>query len=277
MLKSVLVLLDKTPGGEAAQTLALDVARQHDALVTAVSAMNLDALTAPIGFFSESLAYSDIDRDGIMENRRHDLEVLRENFGKECEKAGIKYDMIVSEGAVYTELARAAMSHDLVVLGNDVHFGDIAAQSDTAAVGLLLKNIPRSLLVAPPALPTGQDVIMAFDGSTPAARALQLFVLLGLADDRTVRLVTVHKKHAVAEAIVRDASLFLDRHGIKNSAKIVEGSYAPSEIILAEIKQHDAGMLVMGAFGHRGWREMILGSSTNALLGYAGIPIFVDH
>ncbi|HKJ75329.1 MAG TPA: hypothetical protein VKA19_14535, partial [Alphaproteobacteria bacterium] len=84
MLKSVLVLLDKTPGGEAAQTLALDVAKQHDALVTAVSAMNLDALTAPIGFFSESLAYSDIDRDGIMKNRRHDLEVLRENFGKEC-------------------------------------------------------------------------------------------------------------------------------------------------------------------------------------------------
>lgn len=277
MLKSVLVLLDKTPGGEAAQTLALDIAKQHDALVTAVTALNLDAMTAPFGFFSESLAYSGINRDRVIETRRHDLGVLQENFAKKCSEARVEHDIVESEGAIYTELARAAMSHDLVVLGNDIKFGDIAGQSDTAAVGLLLKNIPRSLLVAPPKLPKGRDIIMAFDGSTPAARALQLFVLLGLADDRTVRIVTIHKKHEIAEAIVRDATLFLDRHHIKNSAKIVEGHQQPSEVILEEIKQHEAGMLVMGAFGHRGWREMILGSSTNALLGYADVPIFVDH
>ena len=36
-------------------------------------------------------------------------------------------------------------------------------------------------------------------------------------------------------------------------------------------------MLVMGAYGHRGWREVLVGSSTNALLGYADVPIFVGH
>ena len=277
MLKSVLVLLDKTPGGEAAQTLALDIAKQHDAVLTAVSAFNLDVMVVPFGFFSESLAYSDIDRDKVVEDRRHDLELLQKNFSRKCAEARVEHDIIESEGGVYNELARAAMSHDLVVLGNDIKFGDIAGQSEEASVGLLLKNVPRPLLVAPPAMPKGTDVVIAFDGSTPAARALQLFALLGLADDRTVRIVTIHKKHRVAEAIVRDATLFLDRHHIKNSAKIVEGSHQPSEIILQEIKQHEAGMLVMGAYGHRGWREMILGSSTNALLGYADIPIFVDH
>jgi len=277
MLKSVLVLLDKTPGGEAAQTLALDIAKQHDALLTGVSAFNLDVLVAPLGFYSESLAYSDIDRDRVVEDRRHDLELLQENFARKCSAARLEHDIVEGKGAIYTELARAAMSHDLVVLGNDIKFGDIAGQSESASVSLLLKNVPRPLLVAPPVLPRGTDVVVAFDGSPPAARALQLFALLGLADDRTVRIVTIHKKHEVAEAIVRDATLFLDRHHIKNSAKIVEGHHQPSEIILREIKQHDAGMLVMGAFGHRGWREMILGSSTNALLGYADVPIFVDH
>ena len=277
MLKSVLVLLDKTPGGEAAQTLALDIAKQHDAVLTAVSAFNLDVLVVPFGFYSESLAYSDIDRDKVVEDRRHDLAVLQKNFSRKCAEARIEHDVIESEGAVYNELARAAMSHDLVVLGNDIKFGDIAGQSESASVGLLLKNVPRPLLVAPPVLPKGTDVIVAFDGSPPAARALQLFALLGLADDRTVRIVTIHKKLQVAEAIVRDATLFLDRHHIKNSAKIVEGHHQPSEIILEEIKQHEAGMLVMGAFGHRGWREVILGSSTNALLGYADVPIFVYH
>ena len=169
------------------------------------------------------------------------------------------------------------MSHDLIVLGNDIRFGHIAGESDNAAVSLLLKNAPRPLLVTPPDLPPGRDVVVGFDGSAPSARALQMFVLLGLADDRTLRIVSIHKKQRIAEAIARDATLYLDRHGIKNSAKVVEGSNPPSDVILDQIRQHEAGMLVMGAFGHSGWREVMLGSSTSALLGYANVPIFVDH
>lgn len=277
MIKSIVVLLDGGPGSESAQHLAIEIGKRHDALVTAVSAMNLDALTVPIGFFSESLAYSDIDRESVAETRRRDLDAARLTFSKACSDAGVRLDMVVSEDSIYSVLARTALSHDLVVLSNDIRFGAIAGQSDTASVGLLLKNIPRPLLVTPPELPRGTDAVVAFDGSAPSARALQMFVLLGLADDRTLRVVTIHKKRRIGEAIARDATLFLDRHGIKNSAKVVEDASVPSDVILEEIRQHDAGMLVMGAFGHRGWREVLLGSSTSALLGYAKVPIFVDH
>jgi nucleotide-binding universal stress UspA family protein len=253
------------------------VAKQQGAMVTAVSALNLESLAVPIGFFSESLAYSEINRDRVIEMRRKDLGEVRDAFVKRCEKAGIDYDLIESGGAVYAEVARAAMSHDLVVLGNDIRFGDIAAQSDFSSVGLLLKHVPRPVLVAPPKLPKGTDVVVAFDGSAPSARALQMFVLLGLADGWTIRIVTVHKKRATGEAIARDAALYLDRHGVKNSAKVVEAGGVPTQIILDEVRRYETGILVMGAFGHRGWREVMLGSSTNALLGYAGVPIFVDH
>jgi len=39
----------------------------------------------------------------------------------------------------------------------------------------------------------------------------------------------------------------------------------------------DAGMIVAGAYGHRGWREWILGSTTERLLETAPIPLFVHH
>ncbi len=277
MLKSVLVLIDKTPGGEAAQRLAVDVAKQQGAMVTAVSALDLDALTVPVGFFSETLAYSDIDRDQVVAARRGDLGEVRDAFVKRCEKAKLDYDVIESEGSVYAELARAAMSHDLVVLGNDLKFGQIAMRGDVSAVGLLLKHVSRPLLVAPPKLPTATDVVIAFDGSAPCARALQIFVLLGLAQGWTNRIVTVAKKRSLGEAIARDATQFLDRHGIRNSAHVVESNDSPTDVILNEVRRHETGMLVMGAYGHRGWREVILGSSTNALLGYADVPVFVDH
>lgn len=277
MLKSVLVLIDKTPGGEAAQRLAVDVAKQHGAVVTAVSALNLDALTVPVGFFSETLAYSDIDRDEVIAARRDDLKQVCDAFVKRCEKAKLDFDVIESEGSVYAGVARAAMSHDLVVLGNDLNFGQVAMQNDASAVGLLLKHVPRPLLVAPPKLPTATDVVIAFDGSAPSARALQMFVLLGLAQGWTNRIVTVAKKRTLGDAIARDATLFLDRHGIRNSAHVIEGGEAPTDAILNEVRRHETGMLVMGAYGHRGWREVILGSSTNALLGYADVPVFVDR
>ena len=68
------------------------------------------------------------------------------------------------------------------------------------------------------------------------------------------------------------------RHGIN-----VETENLPSkggsvgEILLDSVKRYGADMLVMGAYGHTRFREMILGGATRHVLRHADVAVFMSH
>jgi nucleotide-binding universal stress UspA family protein len=49
----------------------------------------------------------------------------------------------------------------------------------------------------------------------------------------------------------------------------------PETVILDFMKQHDAGLLVMGAYGHSRIRHLIVGSTTTTLLRTSPEPVLV--
>lgn len=277
MLRSLLVPLDGSAGGQAARALALDLAKRNGALVTGIGVLDLDALTVPIGFFSESLAYSEIDRSAVIESQEKDLDRLADEFKELCAKEGLRHEVIMRRGSAFTEIARTALIHDLIVIGNDTKFGDVAGRAQNARVSTLLKHNPRAVVATPPSPKDGDDILFAFDGSTPAARAMQMFALLEIGRGLSARVMTIHKKGKVAEAMLNDGIEFLARHEIKATPRVIESNESPITLILDEMKAKAPRMLVMGAFGHGGWREMLLGSATVGLLGFSRAPIFVDH
>ena len=82
-------------------------------------------------------------------------------------------------GVPFEVLSAETSAHDLIVLGKDANF-DIHPKADAEElVADLLKSAGRPLLVVPSVDFSGEDVLVAYDGSPPADRALQLAVLLG--------------------------------------------------------------------------------------------------
>jgi nucleotide-binding universal stress UspA family protein len=46
---------------------------------------------------------------------------------------------------------------------------------------------------------------------------------------------------------------------------------------MAIAEEFGARLIVMGAYGKRGWREFLLGSTTDRLLAHASRPLFIHH
>ena len=108
-------------------------------------------------------------------------------------------------------------------------------------------------------------------------RALQMFCCLGIRKDSNTLVVTIQDTEAAAAALAARGVEFLRNHGLSTSALPLVSNENPASILIETAKAHAAGMIVAGAYGHRGWREWLLGSTTTRLLEESPIPVFVHH
>jgi len=151
------------------------------------------------------------------------------------------------------------------------------AHRPAAAVELLVKNNPRPVIVSPANAPGGRAALVAYDGSIPAMRALQMFALLRVASDNGVTVVSVKERNNEGASTPERAREFLASHGIHAQIESLSTPAPPAEIILTQAQSMQAGLLIMGAYGHRGWREWIMGSTTRTLLERSTMPLFIYH
>jgi nucleotide-binding universal stress UspA family protein len=108
---------------------------------------------------------------------------------------------------------------------------------------------------------------------------LHIFALLGFAQDRAMHVVTAADETDAATETARRASELLARHGALQTRAIGLGDReagTPSETILGLAKSIDADMIVMGAYGRRGIREMF-GSTTRQVLNACPTMLFLHH
>jgi nucleotide-binding universal stress UspA family protein len=70
---------------------------------------------------------------------------------------------------------------------------------------------------------------------------------------------------------------YLRGHGYEVDANPVASRVHPAEVLRIEIADQKIGTLVMGAYGHRGLRELMLGSTTSTLIENPPCALFVYH
>ena len=70
----------------------------------------------------------------------------------------------------------------------------------------------------------------------------------------------------------------LVRHGVKAEVSVLAKSLPRvSDILARQVRDLDADLLVMGAYGHSRFREAILGGATRNMLEQAEVPVFLAH
>ena len=75
-----------------------------------------------------------------------------------------------------------------------------------------------------------------------------------------------------------DFAKYLAWHGVQiNTLAIPLGSVTVGEAILGAAMRESADMLVMGAYGHNRFRELVFGGTTRYLLDEGGLPILMMH
>jgi nucleotide-binding universal stress UspA family protein len=124
------------------------------------------------------------------------------------------------------------------------------------------------------------QIICGYNGSKEAARAIHdALPLLKRAAD--VRLVWVDpsKTHGTAGALPgADMAESLDRHGVKVTVEPMPTSgQDAAEALLTRARDLDAGVIVMGAYGHSRLREYVLGGATRNALSAMSVPLMMSH
>ena len=201
-------------------------------------------------------------------------------FKSAAKKAGIQ-DKAVWETAVGDTaqlLERKGRYADLIIVGQ-------TQQEDTLnnyhrLSDNLVMMAGRPVLVIPDVGigdSIGKKILVAWDGSREAGRAVSdALDILKRADE--VHLFSAGDSKEQADKKLKGLKEYLSNHGIEATEVLgVTGVKEAGEVMLDHVKHADLDMIVMGAYGHSRFREMVLGGATRHVLEHTTVPILMSH
>jgi len=156
------------------------------------------------------------------------------------------------------------------------HAGSFEETETTFEAALMESGRPLFLVPQSTSATIGNSIVIAWDGSAESARAAGAALPL-LSAAETVTIVSVveeGKDIAGTEHLAR----YLSWHGITANTRLVDaGDRSVGEAVLDVAKQESSDLLVMGAYGHNRYRELIFGGTTRHVLEHCALPVLLAH
>ncbi len=171
-------------------------------------------------------------------------------------------------------VARRARFFDLAVLGRSER---VVERPHTDTIEETLVHSGRPVLLAPAKVPDkiGTRITVGWNGSPEAVHALATTLTL-LEKAEAVSVVTIGEAQDDDPAALVD---YLGAHGVTATHRQVlpVKGVGPGEQVLAEARDEGADLLVMGAYGHRAWHELLFGGATRQVIGTSLLPVLLAH
>ncbi|MBD0271601.1 MAG: universal stress protein [Acetobacteraceae bacterium] len=278
-LKDILVHLDGAERSETRLRVAADLARRHEAHLTAVNVIDVvspfvlagDAGGAVLAELMEGMR-----RDALAEASR-----VEAAFRERLRLDGIAGGWRLVEGIARTQVALHARYADLVVVGQEESNAGDPPVSAVAEHALFASG--RPVLVVPAAgrpETVGRRVLVGWNASREAARAVNdALPVIARAEATTVLAADPrHGSRGHGEEPGADIALHLARHGLKVGVdRIAAGDIDVADLLLNRAAELSADLLVVGAYGHSRLREVVLGGVTRTLLRQTTVPVLMSH
>ncbi|MGZ5916313.1 MAG: hypothetical protein ACXWJ4_03170 [Methyloceanibacter sp.] len=89
---------------------------------------------------------------------------------------------------------------------------------------------------------------------------------LALRHDRLIQIVSIDSDAGLASQRAGRAAKYVRTHGYQVNEIPIASSARPAQALRSEIANRRIRTAIMGAYGHRGLRERLFGSTTSALV-----------
>jgi nucleotide-binding universal stress UspA family protein len=280
-LRDVLVFLDSLPASEERLRLAIRIARDHGAHLSAIFVRrDQEVLAAPGAAARHGLVTQLMSGAGGTQ-RSADFTDGPEQRLRECLRwcgsDSSWHDVDEHSSASLIAFTRTA---DLIVLGQNSR--DLRPGPPWRPDEILL-NCGCPVLMVPYAgafTELGRRVLVAWDGSREAARALND----ALPVIRSATVVTVMMVRARDKDLRRDREAtqrvirHLARHDIPARADHPRrDGNAVSDMLLSAATDISADLIVAGAYHHSPLREALTGGVSRELLQHMTVPVLMSH
>lgn len=279
MIKSILVALDESPSSESAKQLGVTLARSFKASLFGIGILDEPWISSPEAIPLGGASFKLELDEKLLDEAKHHVHKLEKSFTSFCKSKGVSCSIIDVMGVPSYKIEDFLIEHDVLIIGKDADFHFNPTQETTVSVRQLLKDNPRPVIVTGPHLPhqKSSDVIVAFDGTFAASRALHMALLMDILKEKTVHIASVSETEEEAQDYVNSAAKLCCNHGINTHLHPLVSSEKPAKALLNLIEDIKPSLLVMGVYGHGGLSHFFWGSCSESLLKTTDVPTFFFH
>jgi nucleotide-binding universal stress UspA family protein len=255
MLNSVLLHLEGAAQARPVIRLGVDLARQTEARVRGLTL--LDTRRMVQASHCESAVYALAAQSHQMLSERQQAD-LRADLSQACLAAGIDFDVRRSSGDPLQLLTLEARFHDLMVtsIAPANESSVTRAQWSLSDLIELLDRDVHPLLVAHENQATIRRVLLAYDGTVPAGRAIRSFLTANIFTQADHRLLAIGRTEAQARRHLREMADYCVAHRRPWEAGFVCGKLRRVLTQYAEKWQADLVVLGIGRT-HRLLRRLL--------------------
>lgn len=276
MIRSMLLALAEAPYDAVAKNYAFWLAKKGNSHIHAMAVIDIAAFEAPVLGTADGLMPS-VVAPPVKESQSlvNDLTAIArgrlDQFTAQCASKGVSCSTEVKTGIPGEVISRTGIAHDIVLVSR-TGYNRVANTQETvdALVAPVIRNSVRPVLVAGSEFREGSDIqniLVAYDGSIHAARALRIAAELSARPEAHCTLITVAHSEEAGRDVLAPAEAFLLHHEVEAKKKVIVGS-KPSAVICDLAASGGVDIVIMGAYGHSPIREVLFGSTTERILAH---------
>lgn len=234
-------------------------------------------LTGKIGLDSQEHLLEDLTKIEqqrsklLMEKGKRILETAKERV----QTAGIAEPITTKRHGNITEsLIDLEDNIRVLVLGLEGEHHETTQEKIGSHLEMMIRSIHRPILVVNSEFTPPKTIMLAYDGSEAAEKAVDMVAHSPLYKGLTCHLVSVTKKTDDAKQLLQDASEKL--HAALDLSLVTASLTGQADQELcAYQEEHAIDLTIMGAFSHTRLREMLLGSFTVKMLLHTKKPLLL--
>jgi len=277
VFKSIVVGVDSSEHSLYAQTLAFYLARKLHASVLGLHVVDILSFEGPllndIAAPADVESYLDAPRiRATLTERGHRL---LEDFAAAARREQVGAQTALDFGLVDGQICERSKSADLVVLGHRAGRGADALSTPGGTAASVARKASGTVLICPASARQLRNLVLAFDGSDRACKAMHVAAELASTLDAFLTVLTVSRDAKLGQTRLAQARAYFEPYGLSVEFRHLAGQ-APHEIV-GFIRQNSPDALFIGAYGHNRIVEMMLGSTTEQVLRNASCPLFLSR
>jgi nucleotide-binding universal stress UspA family protein len=278
MYKTILVHVDGSARCAHRIAVATRLALLHDAHLVGTAPTGLSLYVFPVGGFEPGLPAVTFP----IEELRGAADSALDAFEAAARQAGVtKLERRRVDEESGVGISMQARYADVVVISQSAP-NDPLTQLRADFPEYVLLNCARPVLVVPATGIKGvfgKRIGVAWNGRDDAVRAITSAIPLLRAADQVQLLVLNAETEGDLHGEVpgADMALYLARHGVRVDVVAANTDDDVGEALLQHAADSKLDLLVMGAYGHSRFREILLGGVTRSVLRSSMLPLWMAH
>ncbi len=275
-MQKILVPIDPSEYTKSAFKYALEIANNNKVLIDGIAVIDyLSISEAVLTFVPLPLGNEEhLQREKILLDnaKKHAKKEIR-YYKKFCKENNLDFSGKLMVGRPDFIIEEAGKYVDIIITGMRNFFHFETSKTPEKTVLKILHHIHTPILVVPKQFKPIKKVLIAFDGSNPAVRAVREFVKLLRNNTYDITIVTSNSNKSEGDETLNKLEAYISTHTDSTIKKFT----SDKNIISVFEKQFvdDVDMVVCGMHSQNILQKLVTGSFPEYLISLNKIPVLI--